>query len=159
MERARTSWSVSSDRARSNLERLAEALSELSAELRGALPSVSFRLDAETLEAGRSFTFETRDGNLDVFGEPAGAPPYQELKRRASVELIEGLEIRVASLDHPIAMKQAAGRTKDTLRSPDLAQVERHAGDRRARQTWPLQARPGSDPGRGHFGEGGVPPR
>jgi hypothetical protein len=104
----------------SNLERLAEALSELSAKLRGALPNVSFRLDAETLEAGLNFTFETRDGNLDIFGEPAGAPPYQELKRRASLELIEGLEIRVASLDHLIAMKQAAGRTKDTLLASQL---------------------------------------
>jgi hypothetical protein len=61
-----------------------------------------------------------RDGNLDIFGEPAGAPPYQELKRRASLELIEGLEIRVASLDHLIAMKQAAGRTKDTLLASQL---------------------------------------
>jgi predicted nucleotidyltransferase len=107
-------------RDRPNLERLAEALRELSAKLRGAPPDLPFRLDAETLEAGLNFTFETHGGNLDVFGEPAGAPAYEELKRRSSVELIEGLEIRVASLDHLIAMKQVAGRTKDTLLASQL---------------------------------------
>jgi hypothetical protein len=57
---------------------------------------------------------------LDVFGEPRGAPAYEELKRRASTEQIEGVEIRVASIDHLIAMKEAAGREKDRLLASEL---------------------------------------
>jgi hypothetical protein len=107
-------------RDRPNLERLAEALQELGATLRGAPPDLPFSLDADTLQAGLNFTFATRGGNLDAFGEPAGAPPYAELKRRSSVESIEGVEIRVASIDHLIAMKEAAGRTKDKLLASQL---------------------------------------
>jgi hypothetical protein len=107
-------------RDRPNLERLADALRELEATLRGAPPDLAFRIDADTLEAGLNFTFVTRRGDLDVFGEPAGAPAYEELKRRASVEQIEGVEIRVASIDHLIAMKEAAGRTKDRLLASQL---------------------------------------
>jgi hypothetical protein len=107
-------------RDRANLERLADALRELGATLRGAPPGLPFRLDADTLEAGLNFTFATQGGNLDIFGEPAGAPAYAELKRRSSVERIEGVEIRVASIDHLIAMKEAAGRTKDTLLASQL---------------------------------------
>jgi hypothetical protein len=107
-------------RDRENLERLAEALRELKATLRGAPPDVSFQLDADTLAAGLNFTFATRGGPVDVFGEPTGAPSYAELKRRASVERIEGVEIRVASIDHLIAMKEAAGRTKDKLLATEL---------------------------------------
>jgi len=45
-----------------------------------------------------------------------GAPGYSELIRAAGSELaVEGVAIRVASLDHLIAMKEAAGRTKDLL--------------------------------------------
>ena len=107
-------------RDRANIERLAEALRELGATLRGAPPGIPFRLDADGLEAGLNFTFTTRRGDLDVFGEPAGAPAYEELKRRASVEQIGGVEIRVASIDHLIAMKQAAGREKDRLLASQL---------------------------------------
>jgi hypothetical protein len=107
-------------RDRANVERLAEALRELGASLRGAPPDLAFQLDADTLEAGLNFTFATRRGDLDVFGEPKGAPAYGELKRRSSVERIEGLEIRVASIDHLIAMKEAAGREKDRLLAGQL---------------------------------------
>jgi hypothetical protein len=107
-------------RDRANLERLAGALRQLGATLRGAPPGLPFGLDADTLEAGLNFTFATQGGNLDVFAEPAGAPAYEELKRRSSVEQIEGVEIRVASIDHLIAMKEAAGRTKDKLLASQL---------------------------------------
>jgi Nucleotidyl transferase AbiEii toxin, Type IV TA system len=107
-------------RDRENLERLADALHELEATLRGALPDRPFKPHAETLEAGLNFTFATAAGNLDVFGDPAGAPRYEELKRRSSVERIEGFEIRVVSIDHLIAMKEAAGRPKDRLLASEL---------------------------------------
>lgn len=107
-------------RDRANVERLADALRELGATLRSAPADLPFRVDADTIEAGLNFTFETRGGNLDIFGEPTGAPAYAELKRRSSVERIDGLDIRVASIDHLIAMKEAAGREKDRLLAGEL---------------------------------------
>lgn len=103
-------------RGRANLERLAAALREVEATLRGAPADLSFTLDAKTLENGANFTFDTRFGPLDILSDPAGAPSYATLRDAAGEELVvEGLRIRVASLDHLIAMKEAAGRPKDKL--------------------------------------------
>ncbi|MEO5577309.1 MAG: hypothetical protein ABIR67_07340 [Gaiellaceae bacterium] len=103
-------------RERENLERLAAALVELGARLRGAPADVPFILDTKTLENGARFTFETPHGSLDILTDPDGAPHYNELKRAAGEpQPLEGVLIHVASLDHLIAMKEAAGRTKDKL--------------------------------------------
>jgi hypothetical protein len=107
---------VAYDRARANLERLAGALQELDAKLRGAPPDLPFVPDAKTLENGANFTFDTRYGSLDILADPAGAPAYAALRDEAGDELVvEGFPIRVASLDHLIAMKEAARRPKDLL--------------------------------------------
>jgi len=106
---------VAYERSSENLRRLAAALAELDATLRGAPPGLPFRLDAETLRAGLNFTFETRFGSLDILGEPAGAPRYEELRTAGVSGELWGVNIRVASLDRMIAMKEAAGRTKDKL--------------------------------------------
>jgi len=107
---------VAYDRKRDNLERLVAALRELGATLRGAPSDVPFLLDARTLENGANFTFDTRFGPLDILSDPDGAPPYDQLREAAGSELlVEGVRIRVASLDHLIAMKEAAVRPKDLL--------------------------------------------
>jgi hypothetical protein len=99
-----------------NLKRLAAALRELGATLRGAPKNLPFKLDARTLRNGSHFTFQTKYGTLDILSEPDGAPAYDKLKRAAGrPQDFEGEPIRVASLDHLIAMKEAAGRTKDQL--------------------------------------------
>jgi hypothetical protein len=103
-------------RAETNLERLASALNDLGATLRGAPPDLPFQLDARTLKAGAHFTFETPYGSLDILTDPDGAPPYEKLKAAAGAPAdVEGELIFVASLDHLIAMKEASGRTKDKL--------------------------------------------
>ena len=103
-------------RARENLERLAAALNDLGATLRGAPADLPLILDARTLENGAHFPFETPHGSLDILTDPDGAPRYEDLKRAAGEpEELEGVMILVASLDHLIAMKDAAGRTKDKL--------------------------------------------
>jgi hypothetical protein len=98
-----------------NLQRLAATLTNLDATLRGAPPDVPFLLDAETLRDGANFTFLTRYGSLDILAEPAGAQPYPQLKANATVASIRDHDVRIASLDHLIAMKEAAGRPKDKL--------------------------------------------
>ena len=102
-------------RDRANLDRLAAVLAELQASLRGAPEDLPFVLDAKTLENGANFTFLTRHGSLDLLAEPAGAPSYKKLSSAATIARIGGFEIRIASLDHLIAMKEAAGRPKDQL--------------------------------------------
>jgi hypothetical protein len=98
-----------------NLDRLATVLTSLGARLRGAPADVPFILDARTLRAGANFTFATELGSFDILGDAAGAPPYERLRADARVKRVRGLEIRFASLDHLIAMKEAAGRPKDRL--------------------------------------------
>ena len=98
-----------------NLDRLATVLTSLGARLRGAPADVPFILDARTLRAGANFTFATELGSFDILGDAAGAPPYERLRADAKVKRVRGLEIRFASLDHLIAMKEAAGRPKDRL--------------------------------------------
>ena len=102
-------------RDRGNLERLAQVLRALGAELRGAPPGLPFQLDARTIEAGANFTFSTPMGALDIRCDPAGAPPYRRLKTDATTISLAGTKVLVASLDHLIAMKEAAGRPKDKL--------------------------------------------
>jgi hypothetical protein len=102
-------------RDRANLERLASVLRELGATLRGATPDLAFQLDAKTLENGANFTFVTQSGSLDVLADPAGAPPYRVLKNAGTQIDVRGRTVTVASLDHLIAMKEAAGRPKDKL--------------------------------------------
>jgi len=102
-------------RERPNLERLASVLRELGATLRGAPRGVPFILDGKTLENGANFTFLTRHGSLDILADAAGAPPYARLRADSTRTTVGGLEVRIASLDHLIAMKEAAGRPKDKL--------------------------------------------
>jgi hypothetical protein len=103
-----------------NLERLASTLRELGAKLRGAPPNLPFLLDAETLAAGGNFTFSTPFGSLDVLAYPEGAPPYERLCESAAILELRGRRIRVASLDHLIAMKEATGRPRDVERAQEL---------------------------------------
>ena len=100
-------------RATENLERIAGLLRELDATLRGAPAGLPFQLDPRSLAEGGNFTFETRLGPIDILAVPAGAPPFEQLRSGATVIDVEGREVRIASLDHLIAMKEAAGRPHD----------------------------------------------
>jgi hypothetical protein len=118
-------------RDRVNLERIASVLVALGATLRGAPPDVPFLLDAKTLEEGANFTFSTTLGAVDFLAFPTGAPPYEKVRGDAETIEIGGQAVRVASLDHLIAMKEAAGRTKDKL----MAMEYRELADERRRQS------------------------
>ncbi len=102
-----------------NLEHLAAALRDVEATLRGAPSGLPFQLDAKTLRQGMNFTFSTPYGSFDILGDAAGAPSFHELWAAGEEVEIRGRAVRIASLDHLIAMKEAAGRTKDKLHATE----------------------------------------
>jgi hypothetical protein len=106
---------IAYSRDRSNLKRLVDALREIGVTLRGAPADLPFQLEVETLANGANFTFDTEFGSFDILGDIAGVKSYDELRRNSKTDEIFGVQVRIASLDHLIAMKRAANRTKDQL--------------------------------------------
>jgi hypothetical protein len=122
-----------------NLERMASALKELHARLRGAPPQVPFLLDARTLKMGDHFTFVTDVGSLDILGHPSGIPGgYQELERASDRVDLGGFTVTVASIDDLIRMKRAAGRAKDLVEVEVLGalrdEIDAQAAEERRRR-------------------------
>jgi hypothetical protein len=112
------------DRDRENLERLAAALADLHARLRGVDDDVPFRLDAQALANGENFTLVTDAGPLDVLGLPAGIKGFNELAANAtSFDFGDDVIAAVCDLDDLIRMKRAAGRPKDRIELEVLAAV------------------------------------
>src|SRR5215216_3856234 len=72
-----------------------------------------------------------RDGPLDLLVSPAGSPPYEALRRGADAIEIDGVEVRVASIDDLIAMKRAGGRPQDLADIEALEVARRRLGRRR----------------------------
>ena len=118
-------------RAPANLERLAAALRQLHAGLRGADGHAPFQLDAKTLDAGDHFTLTTDAGNLDILGTSAGVDGFDALEREAEVFTIDGLTVAVASIEDLISMKRAAGRPKDLIEVEVLGALRDEIAERR----------------------------
>jgi hypothetical protein len=119
-------------RDRANIARLVAALEEIGVRLRGGTPDLPFLLDAQTIENGANFTFITPFGDLDVLGDVGGITSFEELSADALETEIAGQPVRIASIDHLIAMKRAANRTKDKLMVEEyivLADEQRKAGE------------------------------
>jgi hypothetical protein len=118
------------ERSRENLERLSRVLMRLGAKLRGAPADLPFTPDAPTLAAGDHFTFTTDAGDFDCMATPSGARGYPDLAERAVVADMDGIEVRVASVDDLIRMKQAAGRPKDRIEVEVLGALKDELGRR-----------------------------
>lgn len=108
-------WDVDICYARNeqNLERLAQALRAMEAQLRGVDEEVPFVLDAETLRRGDAFTFDTRYGPVDILGTPGGFSDYDELSANAVEVDLDGLRVQAASIEDLIRMKSTSDRPKD----------------------------------------------
>ena len=119
---------VCHDRSAENLERLAAVLRSLRARLRGVDDEVPFLLDARTLAAGGNFTFVTDAGDLDLLAYPAGVDGFDDLAVGAESVDLEGVVVRVASIDDLIRMKRAAGRPKDRIEVEVLSALKLERG-------------------------------
>jgi hypothetical protein len=110
-----------------NLRRLADALDELGARLRGAPPTLPFRPDAATLRHGLNFTLTTRLGDLDLFGEIAGGGGYADLEPHCDRLVVFGISCLCLGIDKLIEVKTAAGRAKDleTVAELEILREER----------------------------------
>ena len=102
-----------------NLDRLAAALGEVHAELRGADPG---------------FTLTTDVGWIDIIGTPAGTTGYDDLARAADLYDLFGYPVLVAAVDDLIRMKRAAGRPKDLLALEELGALRDELDDRPPRR-------------------------
>jgi hypothetical protein len=98
-----------------NLCRLAAALHELRARLRGpGVPEdAPFEPDARALAMGDSFTFATIAGPLEVLATPFRTQGFEDLNRAAVALDLGGFTVRVASVDDLIRMKEGTGHSKD----------------------------------------------
>lgn len=105
-----------------NLGRLAAALSELNARLRGvdADKLGIDPTDPEVLENGASFTMETDAGPLDFLNDVPGADDYDSMRSRASQADAGGVAVWVVGYDDLLRMKEASGRAQDMLDIQEL---------------------------------------
>ena len=110
---------ITPEGSRENLGRLAAALAEIGARVRGA-EDVDCPIDGRALEAADIFTLTTDLGMLDLCFRPAGKQTYEQLAAHARTFEVFGLQIPVASLDDIIESKTAAGRNKDLRALPTL---------------------------------------
>ena len=128
-----------------NMRRLAGALGELGARLRGVdadLLGIDLT-DPQQLYDGGNFLLRSEHGDLDVFAveQTAGAPrSYEQLRARAVAIEVLGVRILVAHPEDLIRMKGAAAQFRDRLEAKrrqdldDIAVLERlrseqHASD------------------------------
>jgi hypothetical protein len=108
-----------------NLERLGEVLVDLGARLRGIREDVPFMPDARTLRRTAILTLETPLGGLDLLVDPEGSARYEEMRERAVLVDLDGVEIRVVALEDLLSMKRAAGRPQDVADTDALLTVPR----------------------------------
>jgi predicted nucleotidyltransferase len=108
-----------------NLTALGDVLRDLQARLRGVDEDLPFVPDERTLAKVDLVTLVTRFGELDVIARPAGAPRYEQLRRRAERYDLGGFSVLVASIDDLIAMKHTTRRSKDLLDIEELEAIKR----------------------------------
>ena len=100
-------------RNQANLERLAQALSELKPSLRGAPPGLPCVCDAPALAMGCNYTFTTALGDLDLLGHVEPLGDYDAISPRVLTYDVGGRILKVLNLDDQIRVKQHINRAKD----------------------------------------------
>ena len=100
-----------------NMNRLASALKELNARLRG-VDADKLDIDPhdpQVLISGASFTMDTDAGPLDFLNDVPGAADYDVMRARARQADAGGTTVWVVGYEDLIRMKEASGREQDLL--------------------------------------------
>jgi transcriptional regulator with XRE-family HTH domain len=100
-----------------------------------ALGDVGVQMDGHLLGEHNAFSFDTEYGTFDILREIPGVETYQQLRRDSTSGVLAGVTVRLASLNHLIAMKRAANRVKDrlmVLEYVELADLRRRKEDANA---------------------------
>jgi hypothetical protein len=109
-----------------NYERLVAALDELG--VPSSAVDSGFRdldpRDSFDLARAKVLRLATVAGDLDLLNGAPGAPPYEDLRKRAVEVEVRGTPIRIASLDDLIAMKRASERPQDLRDIAELTAPE-----------------------------------
>jgi predicted nucleotidyltransferase len=108
-----------------NLKALAKALAALDVRPRGVADDVPFVADERGLRHTSLLTLDTSAGPLDLLAHPDGAPSYERLRSGADRITVDGVPVLIASIDHLVAMKLAAGRAKDLADIEELDAIRR----------------------------------
>jgi hypothetical protein len=108
-----------------NLDRLAEMLSDISAEFRRMPQFAPAALCASTLCTETDFVFNTILGKFDLIGEFTGVGTYEVASEDAITMNIARRQVPILSLPKLIAAKKSTGRPKDTLVYTELEIVRR----------------------------------
>ncbi len=100
-----------------NMSRLAAALLELNARLRGidAEKLDIDRTDPQALMTGASFTMDTDAGPLNFLNDVPGSADYEAMRSRARQVVAGGVTVWVVGYEDLIRMKEASGREQDLL--------------------------------------------
>jgi hypothetical protein len=130
---ARTSdIDITPERSRGNLERLADALTDLDARIRGeglpdeGLPVQWHRDLLDRMDVALNLV--TRFGPLDLSLEPTGTSGYDDLAASAIEISLGPTSVPTASLEDIVRSKEAAGRAKDNVALPVLLRHLRRRG-------------------------------
>jgi hypothetical protein len=105
-----------------NLERLAAALRDMDARIRThAEPDgVAFAVDRHFLGRMAMVNLLTKFGDFDISFKPAATEGYADLVGHAVEFDVNGVRVKVASLDDVIRSKETANRAKDQRALPIL---------------------------------------
>jgi len=113
---------------RANLKRLAAAVAELEATVRGMDEFAAEELpepDTEGLALGGNWVMDTKHGRFDVMQLVADFE-YSDLAPNAIESEVFGQTVKFCSYEHLVAMKEAAGRDEDVL---DLKRLREARGE------------------------------
>jgi predicted nucleotidyltransferase len=109
-----------------NMTPLAAALADLEARISGVdADLLGMDLSPATFGEGADFALTTRLGDVDVMQDVPGAVSYQRLADDAVATELDGVPVRVVSLDDLIALKRAADRGRDRDDLEALTEIAR----------------------------------
>lgn len=107
-------------RTSENIARLAKVLAPLQPRLRGFPPDLPFTFDERALQLGSNFTLEIGKESFDLLGVMSAIGGYEQIIGEAKEILVGSYPVKLLSLTHLIATKEAAGRPKDLIALPLL---------------------------------------